>query len=346
MWRVRPAAIGGVLWAVWVAWLAIGGISPEARAEARVATRAHEAVRPPLVVVRGVGAFSAEPLRRACRTLLEAYPVRCEIRANRSISEVASAWNPERAQMDARRFLDRAFATRTDEALVELDITTLDIYEQTKPYVFGLASLSDRVAVVSVARLIDDPEHLQRRMHKLVLHETAHALGLRHHDAWHCVMRQDPTPSSLDDAPSRLCRKCHRQLVRATIDLSRSGQVSLDRARGHLARGEVQLAREALVRTLWALDYDVALLNDFGEAFLDAGQANEAISVYRYSLQLSPTAEAHARIGIAFRLRGQPGDRDHALGHFRAALKLRPDWALVAHHLQSLEAHLPSAQGP
>lgn len=302
--------------------------------------------RPPLVVVRAVGPVPSETLRFACRSLLQTYPVRCEIRASRSILKLMPAWDAKREQIDAREALDILFEQRSESALVELDITTLDIYEQRKPYVFGLASLTDRVAIVSLARLADEPDKLHRRMQKLVLHEAAHTLGLHHHESDQCVMRQDPTPESLDTAPNRLCHKCHAALVRQTKTLARPGQSTLDRVRGHLVRAQRQPAREALVRMLWNGKYDVELLRDFGKVFLEAGQANEAISVYRYALQLEEDPQSRVQLGIAFQMRGREGDHARAIQQFERALEMRPEWDIVAQHLDGLQRRSPSAQGP
>jgi predicted Zn-dependent protease len=348
MKRNVPAA-RSLLWTALAILLMVVLGSPTAQADGprgRTAGTTHVA-RPPLVVVRGLGLVASPTLRAACRSLLAAYPVRCEVRASRSVLSVMPAWHDDREQIDARHALNILFRDRSSDALVEIAITAMDIYEQRKPFVFGLASLTDRIALVSVARIDDEPGRLASRLHKLVLHEAGHALGLHHHDDAGCVMRQDPTPASLDHAPRRLCAACHRALVEQAEALSRPGQTDLDRARGHLVRGEAQSAREAFVQALWTGEYDVALLQDFGKAFLDAGQSNEAISVYRYALQLAPDdPQAHVQLGVSYQVRDKRGDRARAISHFERALALRPGWTVVAHHLHGLQRTAPSAQGP
>jgi predicted Zn-dependent protease len=311
------------------------------------ATRDDAARRPPLVVVRALGPVTTDTLRLACRTLLSRYPVRCEIRASRSMFQAMPAWNEKREQIDARAALEVLFRDRAGDALVEVNITPADIYEQDKPFVFGLASLTDRVAIVSLARIDDDPRRLTRRLGKLVLHETGHALGLHHHDDATCVMRQDPTVASLDTAPDEPCQVCHGAVQRSAFDLSRPGQLALDRARGHLIRGESDAARQELVSMLFHGVFDSTVLNGFGLAFLEARQFNEAISILRYVVKEDPAyADAHVNLGLAYQMRARPGDRAKAIEHFEVALQLRPQWELVAQHLAGLQRSTPSAQGP
>lgn len=311
-------------------------------------TREPARVRPPLVVVRSIGPVDPEHLRSACRSLLAAYPVRCEIRARRTLMELASAWDETREQLEGRAALELLFRDRPRDAVAEIDVTQLDLYEAPKPFVFGLASLTDRVAIVSLARLgLADPP-ANARLRKLVLHEAGHALGLHHHDHDDCVMRQDPTLQSLDTAPEALCRRCHTRLVRNLGVLARPGRSSLDRARGHLARGEREAARQELVRSLVDGRRDPELLEAFAMAFLDAGHYDESISVLAYVARMHPDrARVRANLGLAYQLRGRNGDRERAIDELREALRLRPDWRQpIGIHLEALQAREPSAQGP
>lgn len=303
--------------------------------------------RPPLVVVRGLGPVPTESLRTACRAVLASYPVRCEIRQARSIFEAMAGWNETREQLDAGKALDALFRNRPDDALVELNITTVDLFEPNKRYVFGLASLTDRVALVSLSRIDDEKENLAHRLEKLVLHEVGHAFGLVHHNDADCAMRQDPTVASLDEAPAHLCTACHAELVGNASKLSRPGQIALDRARSHLVRGETQQAREQLVAALWHGQDDSELLNGFALAFIEARQWNEAISVLRYVLERHARyAEAHVNLGLAYQMRGRGGDQRRAVAHYEHAVDLRPEWDLVQAHLAALTTASSAAQGP
>jgi len=297
----------------------------------------------PLVVVRALGPVPHERLRSTCRSLLKAFPVRCEVRDGRDLLSAWSAWDADRVQLDARAALDIMFRDRDPEALVELDITGVDIFEVEKPYVFGLASLTDRIALVSLSRIDDDGRNrLERRLHKLVLHEVGHTFGLHHHDDHDCVMRQDPTVDSLDSAPDRPCAECHAKLAEQAERLVRPGQSALDRARGWLVRGEHDEARLQLADTLHSGEFDHELLRSFATAFFEARQYNESISVLRFVVKQDPeAAEAHVDLGLCYQMRARSGDVERAIEHLELALELRPDWQLVGEHLDTLIASVP-----
>ena len=325
-------------------------------AEAKVPAPAHakttrqgDADRLPLVVVRALGPVEAGNLRAACRTLLQRYPLRCEVQSGQRLFDTLAAWNADRAQLDARQILDLAFRMRTGDALVELWVTELDMYDQGKPFVFGLASVTDRVGIVSLARIVDplDNAVTEHRLNKLVLHEVGHAIGLPHHAASSCVMRQDPSTQSLDTAPEALCSECHATLAAQAQVLARPGQVELDRTRGHLVRSEVEAARFRAVRALWDFPSEPELVNAFALAFMEARQWNEAISLLGYALDHHPDyAEAHLNRGIALQMRNLGRDVATAIGHYERAARLRPEWAGVARHVDELRHHAARAQGP
>lgn len=301
----------------------------------------------PLVVVRSLGPVDASTLRLVCRALLREYPVRCAIRATRGVFEYAPGWDAQRRQLDARVTLEQIFRTRSRDALIELNITPLDIFERDKPYIFGLASLTDRVALISLARIRQPKDRLEARLTKLVLHEVGHTLGLPHHSDSSCVMRQDATVASLDGAPLSLCAACHHALVRHSEQLSLTGQIALDRAVGHLSRGEPRAARTSFVRALWDETLDDRLLAAFGVAFLRAGHYNDAISILHYAIHRGDgRPEAHTSLGVALQLRGWPADLGRAIYHFERALGMRPNWERLATHVANLRVEPTRAQGP
>ncbi|MCA9710238.1 MAG: hypothetical protein KDK70_30645 [Myxococcales bacterium] len=330
-----------VMTLVSVAWLLDGPAERGVVAEPPAAE-----LRPPLVVVRALGPVPSEQLRGACRVLLAEYPVRCVIRASRGATEVYGAWDSGREQLDAREALDLLFETRSRDAVVELDVTAFDLFEPGKPYVFGLASLPDRTALLSSARLGSDAVVARERLRTLVRHEFGHAMGLAHHDVRDCVMRQDPTVESLDGAPDGPCVRCREGIDHQLERLARPGQIALDRARGLLLRERREEARRTLVSAIWAHHPDVELLDDFARLFYEAGQYNEAISLLRHTVDQAPgRPSAHVQLGLAYQHRGRDGDLALAVGHFEQALVLRPDWHTVAEHLEHTRAEL-RAQGP
>ena len=129
----------------------LGG-SSTALAKAADASRSAQS-RPPLVVVTSLGHVDASTMRLACRSLLETLPIRCELRGQEPEEDYKHAWSETRGQLDAREVLEQIFRRRSVDAHVELMLTDFDIYEGERPYVFGLGSLTDRVAVISTARI-------------------------------------------------------------------------------------------------------------------------------------------------------------------------------------------------
>lgn len=320
-----------------------------------VAPAAEASARPPLVVVRALGPVPSERLRSACRLVLAELPVRCAVRGSRSAIAALPAWDAEREQLDARATLDLLFEARSDDAVVELHVTSLDLYEPGKPFVFGLASLPDRTAVLSLSRIEAGSTHADaasaeaaatHRFATLLRHEVGHALGLVHHDVADCVMRQDPTVASLDEAPDGPCDRCRATMVRSATRLSRPGQTALDRARGLLVRKRPEEARQVLVDALWRYRPDADLLDSFARVFFEAGQYNETISLLRHTLHGDPERpNTHLQLGLAYQRRARPGDLGRAVKHFERAATLRPDWAAATRLLEATRAE-QRAQGP
>ncbi len=325
---------------------AAGVLASPARASSPRAEAPTPSVRPPLVIVRGLGPVPKRSLQRACEVLLERYPVRCEIRGSRSVFDAIAAWHETREQLDARLTLEALVPLRGHDVGVEVNLTTADVFEEGKPYVFGLASLVDRVALVSLARLGDEPSRRDARLATLVLHEVGHTLGLPHHDHAECVMRQDATIDRLDTAPDQLCESCRADLARTADDLARPGGLRLDRTKAHLARGDDQRARKELVTFLWSgATADSDLLNRFATAFFAAGRVNESISVLRFVVATHPDfALGHVNLAVAYEARGDDGDLDHAVRHYDTARALRPEWDLLDAYVHTLRGL--AAQGP
>jgi archaemetzincin len=109
------------------------------------------------------------------------------------------------------------------DAYCVLAITMEDLYpEPSWNFVFGQASLRDRVGVFSFARY--DPafygeprtkdygKHLLLRSCKVLAHETCHMFGLYHCVFYHCMMNGSNHLEESDARPLHLCPVCLHKL--------------------------------------------------------------------------------------------------------------------------------------
>jgi archaemetzincin len=105
------------------------------------------------------------------------------------------------------------------DALCLLGVTMEDLYpEESWNYVFGQASLADRVGVYSLVRFYpafwgqkETPEGerkgLKRSLATLV-HETGHMFGVQHCQKYECVMNGSNSLDESDRRPIHLCPPC------------------------------------------------------------------------------------------------------------------------------------------
>ena len=109
------------------------------------------------------------------------------------------------------------------DAFCLLGITMEDLYpEPSWNFVFGQASLNERVGVYSFARYDpafygelrgkDYPALLLQRSMKVLTHETGHMFGLTHCVYFNCVMNGSNHLQESDRRPLHLCPVCLRKL--------------------------------------------------------------------------------------------------------------------------------------
>jgi archaemetzincin len=102
-----------------------------------------------------------------------------------------------------------------------IGLTTLDLYPQDDwNFVFGQASLSERVGVFSFARNDDsffgDPpsprQLVRKRALQVLTHEVGHMFGLWHCAYYSCNMNGSNSLEEADTQPPHLCPVCLRKL--------------------------------------------------------------------------------------------------------------------------------------
>jgi archaemetzincin len=110
-----------------------------------------------------------------------------------------------------------------DDAFVLLAVTTEDLYpDPSWNFVFGMASLKERVGVQSFAR--QDPAFFgeprpagwqtlaRRRATWTLIHEISHMFGLTHCTYWRCVVAGSNHQDEADRSPLHACPVCLRKL--------------------------------------------------------------------------------------------------------------------------------------
>ena len=77
-------------------------------------------------------------------------------------------------------------------------------------YVFGQASLENRVGVWSLARLDENAAYdkILRRTLKIAVHETGHMFSMRHCTKYECVMSGTNQLAETDRRPIDACPEC------------------------------------------------------------------------------------------------------------------------------------------
>ena len=105
-----------------------------------------------------------------------------------------------------------------------IGLTATDLYpEESWNFVFGMATLRERVGVYSTARYQPSfygeedhypaPEHwVMRRSLKVMAHEIGHMFGMEHCTYYECVMNGSNHLDETDRRPVHLCPVCLRKL--------------------------------------------------------------------------------------------------------------------------------------
>ncbi len=106
--------------------------------------------------------------------------------------------------------------SRPDDAVAVLAITNVDLWPgKNWNFVFGQASLSDRVGVWSTARMGDPVKEaglFLRRVLQVAVHETGHMFGIKHCIAYECCMNGANHQGESDKAPLVFCVECEAKL--------------------------------------------------------------------------------------------------------------------------------------
>jgi archaemetzincin len=125
------------------------------------------------------------------------------------------AYDRGRGQYNSKLILKHLIQCCPDEGLMFMGITHVDLFVPILKYVFGLAEINGRCAVISTHRLrpeyygeSPDSELLLARIVKTALHELGHCIGLTHCRDRRCVMYSSTHIEHTDFKNAAFCPTC------------------------------------------------------------------------------------------------------------------------------------------
>jgi len=126
------------------------------------------------------------------------------------------AFNYERRQYSADFLLE--YLKRFDNHEKVLGVVDVDIYVEHLNFVFGLAEINGKYALISLFRLnpklygIKNDKLFIERIAKEGLHELGHTFGLEHCSNRRCVMSFSNSIAEVDHKLAEFCGKCMQKL--------------------------------------------------------------------------------------------------------------------------------------
>jgi archaemetzincin len=169
------------------------------------------------ITLRPSGDISSQILKVIRERVEQAFGLPAETKA--PVEMIDSAYNPRRKQYLSSLLLPAVCALGMSEGEKVLAIVNVDLYAPGLNFVFGEASVSLSVAVISLWRLrqerygLPPDENLFReRAVKEAIHELGHTYGLGHCKDSNCVMHFSNCLSDTDHKQATFCGVCRRAL--------------------------------------------------------------------------------------------------------------------------------------
>jgi len=135
------------------------------------------------------------------------------------LPSVDFSFDPQRKQYAAAAVLELVARECPPDAIKVIGVTSRDLFIPVLTFVFGLAQLSGRAGVVSIARLRQEfyglppnPEVLLSRARKEALHEAGHTFGLVHCANGACAMSLSTGIQQIDRKGGAFCPVCTARL--------------------------------------------------------------------------------------------------------------------------------------
>src|SRR5437867_1534961 len=156
-----------------------------------------------IIYLQPLGTFDLGPLKEFTEAFFM-MPVVVRSPLDLTTAPITSRANPNTGQRQLLTTEILAYLRRQlpPDAFCMLGITVIDLYpDPAWNFVFGQASLHDRVGVYSFARYGGEA----RRSCKVVAHETSHMFGIEHCIYFRCVLNGSNHLAESDARPLHLC---------------------------------------------------------------------------------------------------------------------------------------------
>jgi archaemetzincin len=283
---------------------------------------------PRVIQIIPIGPVPREDLLAAAATTRRVFGVEAVVMP--TIPVPTRAYRDSRKQYDADAVLDVLFDRLSLDVCRVVGVTEVDLFAESRNFVFGYAHMRDRVAVFSTCRLKDSfwgrretPAAYRQRIDKALVHELGHTFHAPHCTEAECVMRQVEHLWQLDELAHDLCASCAERI---SVVASRgvSGAEALFELAGSYMRRRRYSRAVAAYSAACALDPpNPHYANDLGVALLAVGERAAAARTFDRAIVLAPELpHAYYNLGIVFR---EGGDVRQADRFFGEALARDPD---------------------
>ena len=142
--------------------------------------------------------------------------------------DISEFYNPGRRQYDAKLILKSVSKNASPAYIRTVGLLRVDLFIPILTYIFGQASLSGKIAIVSLFRLRNelyglknDNDLLLERISKVVIHELGHTFGLIHCNDPFCIMRSSTYVEDIDQKDKQFCHSCRDELISRTSQIKR-----------------------------------------------------------------------------------------------------------------------------